>query len=426
MRYQMGLLKVTFCAYDKPESVGGPDSWLQRLLPALRGHGIEVKCLILLHWGDTGPTLEALRSQGIECSVTRCHERSEDRIRWILECLKEDPPDVFVPNLPVAAYFAAGSIRSAGVPTVGILHSDDPFYRALQDEFVFGKKRFRLSGLTCVSRELETQVLTRRPRDTRVWRIPYGVPVPNSQVTRQPGILRLAYVGRLAEEQKRISEVTRAFCRAVDQVPGTTAVIYGDGSGRANVEAILSKEGQELPVGLGGFIPSDRIQEKFLECDVLVLLSDYEGLPIALMEAMACGCVPICLRMRSGIPELVEDGVSGLLVDDREEGFVAAIRRLQDEPGLWQRLSLGARARIEKEFSHAVCNGQWASMLHDLAGTSEERRQIPIPRHIRLPARNAALEKESNRQEPISLRFLRRSRIVAGRIKRRLLGDPVP
>ena len=420
----MGLLKVTFCAYDKPGNVGGPDSWLQRLLPALAEYDVEVRCLILLHCGDTGPTLEVLRSHGIACRVTRCQERTADRVRWILECLKEDPPDVFVPNLPVAAYFAAGWLRSVGVPTLGILHSDDPFYRALQDEFVFGRKRFRLSGVACVSRELEEQVLRRRPRDTRVWRIPYGVPVPNSRVERQLGVLRLAYVGRFAEEQKRISEVARALCRVGDELAGATAVIYGDGPDRRNVEGILAKEGRGLPVTLGGMVPSERIQEKLLESDVLVLLSDYEGLPIALMEAMACGCVPVCLRMRSGIPELVEDGVTGLLVDDREGGFVAAIRRLRDEPDLWKRLSMGARARVEAEFSHDVCQGQWASVLHELAGKSETRRMIEIPEHLRLPARNVALENEGNREEPIVLRFLRRSRILAGRWRRKVFGWP--
>lgn len=422
------MLRVTFCAYDKPDSVGGPFSWLQRLLPALRAHGIEARCLVLLHCGDTGPTLESLRAQGIACESTLCHERTEDRIRWILERLREHPPDVFVPNLPVAAYFAAAWLRSAGIPTLGILHSDDSFYRGLQDEFVIGPKRFRLSGLVCVSRELEQQILARRPQSTRVWRIPYGVPVPDQPVRREPGVLRLAYVGRLAEEQKRITEVTRGLCRVISEVPATTAVIFGDGPDKLAVETILANEGNELPIRLGGLVPSGRIQEELLNCDVTVLLSDYEGLPIALMEAMACGCVPVCLQMRSGIPELIKDGENGLLVDDRGDGLVAAIRRLRDEAGLWERLSHAARARIEEEFSDTLCNGQWAAMLHELADRATRRQTIPVPRRLRISARNPALEIPGNRlrSAPLSIRLWHCSRILAGRIKRRLLVQPIP
>lgn len=422
------MLKVTFCSYDNPGCVGGPFSWLQRLLPALRQHGIEARCLILLHYGDTGPTLEAFRSEGIACESITGHERTIDRVRWLLERLRENPPDIFVPNLPVAAYFASAWVRSAGIPTIGILHSDDPFYRALQDAFVFGRKKFQLSGLACVSRELESQVISRCPQATRVWRIPYGVSVPNQSVARSPNVLRLAYVGRLAEEQKRISEVTRALCRATREIPGSTAVLYGDGPDRQSVEGILAAEGKWLPVHLGGLIPSECIQEMLMECDVLVLLSDYEGLPIALMEAMACGCVPVCMRMRSGIPELVEDGVSGLLVDDRGDSFVDAIRRLRDEPGLWKRLSVAAKARIKTEFSDNVCTAKWAGMLHEMRTNACRTLPIKVPRHLCLPIRNPALETADNRLRPVTsaLRLWHRSRILAGRIRRHLLGQPVP
>jgi len=422
------MLKVTFCTYDKPGCVGGPFSWLQRLLPALREHGIEARCLIFLHHGDTGPSLEAFLSEGIACESILCHDRTEDRVNWVLERLRENPPDVFVPNLPVAAYFAGTWMRSAGIPTVGILHSDDPYYRALQDEFVFGAEKFQLSGLACVSQELKAQVLARNPANTRVWRIPCGVPVPTETVGRAPGTLRLAFVGRLAEEQKRISEVTRALCRVAREIPGTTAILYGDGPERTAVEAILADEGYDLPVRLGGLIPSDRIQEVLFQCDVIVLLSDYEGLPIALMEAMACGCVPVCLRMRSGIPELVEDGVTGLLVDDRGDGFVAAIRRLEEEPGLWARLSTAARARIESEFSDKVCNAKWAAVLHELGKGTKFSSPIEIPRRLRLPPMNPALETSENRRgpAPLPVQLWRRGRMMAGRIRRQLLGQKLP
>ncbi|MEI7935843.1 MAG: glycosyltransferase family 4 protein [Verrucomicrobiota bacterium] len=423
------MLKVTFCAYDCADNVGGPVAWIQRLLPALRLQGIACRCLFLTYGpSPSGPTLSALRAEGFECPSTVYQQYTEDRARWLLAQLSENPPDVFVPSLVLAGYFAARWVRRAGIPTVGILHSDDDYYRGLQKEFVFGRREFRVSGLVCVSRELEQQVLLARPRGTAVRRIPYGVPVPPAPVERRTTGLRLAYVGRLVEEQKRISELTRALCRVVRGVPGTEAVMYGDGPDRTNVENVLAVEGAGLPVRLAGRVESDQIQQQLFECQVIVLLSDYEGLPIALMEGMACGCVPVCLRMRSGIPELIEDGVTGILVDDRADSFINAIRRLRREPGLWERLSRAARARILTEYSNGSSVKQWAELLRQLHEHSGPRGAIHIPGRMHLPPVNPAFGSADVREIRPSLPICiyRRGRMFAGRVRRRLLGRPIP
>ena len=422
------MIKVTFCAHDAPESVGGPVTWIQRLLPALRDYGIESRCLFLTYDGDSGPALEALRKQGFDCPAVALPEYSEDRTRWILARLEESPPDVFVANLVVPAYFAARWVKSVGIPTVGILHSDDAFYRGLQREFVFGRQEFRLSALVCVSRALEQQVVTGQPAGVIVRRIAYGVPVPTDRVTRRPSGLRMVYVGRLAEQQKRISQVTRGLCRIVREVPGTDAVLYGDGPDKRCVEEILATDGAGLPVRLAGRVDSSHIQERLLNADVIVLLSDYEGLPIAILEAMACGCVPVCLRTRSGIAELIEDGVTGLLVDDRADGLVDALRRLQDEPGLWERLSRAARARVETSHANQACAQQWAELMRELYDDSGPRRRITIPGRVQLPPVHPALACEDSRAPVpprLSLRIASKSRGLAGQVKRRLLGRVV-
>jgi colanic acid/amylovoran biosynthesis glycosyltransferase len=416
------ILNATFCAYDSPQTLGGPATWLQRLFPALRSEGIESRGLFLT-WGDTntGPTLSALRTQGFDCTATPCHEHTNERVRWILSGLQQHPPDVFVPNLVPPAFFASRLVREAGIPTVGVLHSDDEFYHGLMRAFVFGPRESCVSSLVCVSRELERQALAEKPSHTDVRRIAYGVPIPASQVRRQPTRLRIAYLGRLVEEQKRITEVTRAFCRVVREVPGTDAVLFGDGDARSAVEKILADEGAGLEVRLAGRVDPGRIQGDLLHCDVIVLLSDYEGLPIALMEAMACGCVPVCMRIRSGIPELVADGVTGLLVESRGDELVSAIRRLREEAGLWDRLSKGARAKIAKDYSIGACAKQWAQLFRELKAASGPKRPIEIPRRIKLPPPHPGFAREDPRpSRPSALpRIYRRSRMLIGRMRRR-------
>jgi len=413
---------VTFCSYDKPGSVGGPFSWFRRLLPALRERGIDCRCLFLTHFGGTGPVVEGLQEDRFDCRVVNCHDRTEDQVRWILNELRDNPPNVLVPNFLPAACHAARWVRTAGIPTVGVLHSDDTFYRALQDEFIFGAEPLRLSSVVCVSQELEEQVRQRNPVNIIVKRIPYGVSIPSRAVEHTPRRFRIAYVGRMAEEQKRISDLTRALIRVCRAIPSVEAILYGDGPDKRNVEQILAVEGTGVAVRLGGSLPNSAVQQELLECDAIVLLSDYEGLPIALLEAMACGCVPVCLAMRSGIPELVQHNVSGLIVADREDSFLAAMKTLAADPALRQRLSKNARQTVIEQYSQEQSADLWANHLHKLARQSSPRA-FSLPRRIVLPKRNPALESAQQRLAPPSgvKEFLRKSRMWAGRIRRRLL-----
>jgi hypothetical protein len=158
---------------------------------------------------------------------------------------------------------------------------------------------------------------------------------------------------------------------------------------------------------------------------VVVLLSDYEGLPVAFMEAMACGLVPITLRMQSAIDELVEDEVTGLVVDDRGDSFVAAVRRVREEPGLWARLSRAARARVEQEFSIQIVTQRWIELFHDLVRDAGPRKTIAIPRHITLPPVHPDLAREDTRKPPLRQRFRQTAAQIyrknMGRVKYRVL-----
>lgn len=385
----MKPLTVDICGYDKLEVAGGPVVWLMRFPNTLRKLGINVR-VRLMTWDapEQGVVLKSLKHQGFDVTCQRFAD-TESNIQWHLSNLNSSPPDIFIPNLVTPALFAARWARAAGIPTVGILHSDDQFYSAVQHEFVFGRPEFALSSIVCVSGELHRQVSGRQPSSTKSVRIPYGVPTPDGTARKIPGRLRIGYVGRLAEEQKRISEVTRAFCRVTQQLEGVEAVIYGDGPDRQNVVEILKNEGASAKVTLAGSIPSDQIQQRLIdECDTVVLLSDYEGLPISLLEAMACGLVPVCLKIRSGIPELIDDGVTGLLVDDRERSFTAAIQRLRDDGDLWNRQSEEARKRVTAANSLDAAAGLWEELFISLQKDAEPRKTVIIPNMFDLPPAN--------------------------------------
>jgi glycosyltransferase involved in cell wall biosynthesis len=88
------------------------------------------------------------------------------------------------------------------------------------------------------------------------------------------------------------------------------------------------------------------VRARYLETDIFTLASFKEGVPVVLMEAMACG-IPCVATGITGIPELIEQGVSGLLVPPSDvDAFTAAIERLMDDAELRQRLGTAARQQV--------------------------------------------------------------------------------
>jgi colanic acid/amylovoran biosynthesis glycosyltransferase len=416
-------MKVVFCTRESDNVSGGQNTWLCRFVSDLRRRGIEPRVLCLsLSPEEEFPTVRSLWRAGISCTTVSQEEKkyTEQQVRWLLERLAEDPPDVFVANMVIpAAYYAGRWVREAGIPTVGICHGGGmyDFYHGLLDQFVLGRAAYQFSAYVCVSKYLEQDVLERHPKGILVRRIPYWVPIPENVAQRPNGRLRLAYVGQLVEERKRISEVTHALCRAVREVPGTEALIYGDGPQRPVVEQILREEGDGLSIRLVGFVENDQIQKHLLECHAVVLLSDNEGLPVSVIEGMACGVVPIGLRGAPGVTELVVDGVTGLLANDRGDDFVAAVRRLREDPGLWGRLARSARARAETEYSEETCAARWQELLRELVNGCVSRKPLRIPRWLHLPPVHPALAVMDHRILRPHQKLIRRARHFVNRVK---------
>lgn len=396
--------------------VGGTYSWLAWLLPALRDRGLDPRALVITP-GDPVrcPTIDTLRARGIPTEAVGWMPCAEDRVEWILRHTASDIPDVMVVNLVVAAYHANPWFRVAGIPTIGVMHSDDPFYRGLREEFLVGPPNQRLNAIVGVSRFLAEDLARSAPSDVAVRAVPYGVKVPPKPASWSAAPFRFAYVGRLVEEQKRISAVARAFCRVVQEVPNTEGVFYGDGAARPQVEKILKEAGVGDRVRLAGRVDPDRIQNELVSSQVVVLLSDYEGLPIALLESMACGCVPVCRDIRSGIPELIQNDQTGLLIKD-DEGLVDAIRKLRNGDALWNRLSTAARDKILGTYSAELCLDRWAELIRELAESHRDRKvsRMEVPARVRIRRRpHPSLAHEDARRPTLVQRVVRRIKRLA-------------
>lgn len=164
----------------------------------------------------------------------------------------------------------------------------------------------------------------------------------------EPGDLLIGVVGRLAEV-KRPGVALEAFRMAAEKEPKLRLVFVGDGSERRLLQARLSElePGLRARVTLAGSQVS--MLPVFAACDLALLSSRSEGMPVALIEAGAAA-VPVVATPVGGVPELVVDGETGRLAEEAE-GLARCLVELSRHERLRLDMGLAARARVRDRHS---------------------------------------------------------------------------
>ena len=125
----------------------------------------------------------------------------------------------------------------------------------------------------------------------------------------------------------------------------------GDGPDRKSLEAAARRDSLAGAVVFEGPVTQDRIRDFYRTADVFALASFAEGIPVVLMEAMAME-IPCVTTYIAGIPELIRDGVDGLLVMPSDvDALSGAIARLMDDPALRKRIGEAGRCRVMEKYN---------------------------------------------------------------------------
>ena len=144
-----------------------------------------------------------------------------------------------------------------------------------------------------------------------------------------------------------------AFAALAAMHPELTLTLAGDGPDRAWIESYARERGIADRVTITGYVSQERVRELLAESDVFVMASFAEGVPVVLMEAMTTG-LPVVTTHIAGIPELVEDGVSGYLVPPGDSASLTSrVEALLGDPALRNRLGAAGRAKVLAEFDSA-------------------------------------------------------------------------
>jgi colanic acid/amylovoran biosynthesis glycosyltransferase len=185
--------------------------------------------------------------------------------------------------------------------------------------------------------------------DTEFWR-------PDSSRRRTSGGLQILCVASF-EEVKGHTYLVAACKRLAEQGVDFTCHLVGEGPRRRHIEEQIAACQLTARFKLHGALPRPAVRELLAASDVFVLASvptregKREGIPVVLMEAMSCG-LPVIASDLSGIPELVSNQVTGLLVPPGDDCLLAeALQTLEEQPELRIRMGRAGRERILSDFN---------------------------------------------------------------------------
>jgi glycosyltransferase involved in cell wall biosynthesis len=266
---------------------------------------------------------------------------------------------------------AVASAHDFGRAVIYMLHGDIEYYYDLavrHDPIVH--------AFVAYSRRMYDELIARLPhRAETIFHLPYGIPLPAVVRRRTDGPLRAIYAGRLEQQQKGVfdlPDIDRAL-----QAMGVNVAWTVAGTG-PDEDELKKRWSFNSDVRWTGALTNAAVLELYARHDVFVLPTRFEGFPVALVEAMGAGLAAIVSDIPSGVPEIVESGVSGERLPIADvRAFADAIACLDRDRLRLDAMSHAARHVVETRFDirdrvadYQVLYARWPQLYRPLADSS--------------------------------------------------------
>jgi glycosyltransferase involved in cell wall biosynthesis len=367
-------------------SRGGGEIYLKFLADGLARRGCEVHAFIpaAARMDELAESLASVADVA-RLPVTATYERrfrnigaffDSDQQARVAAALKAIAPDIIHVNQQVAEDgldFVLGAER-AGVPWISTIHIAHTARTLgarvafMRDALTTRALQRRGSVYVTVSHASQAQLNARfsnGPAKPRVVAVHNGVPIPEASdlaVARETarrewgiadGEIVIGAVGRIEAQKSPLAlvEYTRPLIARGHPV---RLVWIGDGQMRSELEECATRH-----LGTSGMIVDGWRRDAAMRMaglDIFALPSRFEGLPLALLEAMHAG-LPIVATRTDGTPEAIDHGISGLLCSDGD-AFRQALQRLVEDPGMRTDLGRAARDAARQRFSSMAMTGR--------------------------------------------------------------------
>ncbi len=348
------------------------------LVTSLCALGVTVGVVVLNH----GTLEQKLRDAGIDVVVLDETKLNGLRILInLVRVIRERRPDVIHTHRlkeNILGSFAA--LAAGNIPSLRTVHAR-PRYRApflhIPKRTVYFLNRvtgrFLQDRIISVSKELASILAKEFPR-RRIRIIENGIDLDDVYrragspgTGRKNGAFRIGMVGRLVPV-KRVDICITAVRYLLERDPDSDVVFYviGEGPLRESLESLSHESGTDRNIHFLGH--QDDILRHIQDLDALIMTSDYEGLPMVLLEAMALR-VPIIAHRTGGIPGLLDQGACGILIDNQDPvAYARAVMRLKENPELRAQIADKALARVTAEYSAKknaqACLAEYTSLMN--------------------------------------------------------------
>jgi glycosyltransferase involved in cell wall biosynthesis len=346
-------------------ALGGGTTVVLQLVASLFSNGYNVHVIT-----DRGSELHAAAQQhgatahGLPFFRSKLDFQLPKALRRLL---REIEPDVVHVHGARAAH--AARRNDAGTPTIYTVHGYHFRYRTRLQQAVSKHAEQnickRTDIVTFVSKQDRSFYLERQlgPKDRHLAVIPNGVVVSSTTPRNHVGpIQNIAFVGRLVEPKDPLLAI-RTFASRTN---GAQLHIVGDGPLREQTQKEINRLGVASDVTMHGTLSHKRAQQIIARCDVLLMTSKWEGLPMVALEALAVG-TPIVVPALPALREIIDDGITGLLVDGRDpKDFADGLVKLND-PVLRQQFMDAGLLAVTANFSWSSAWEKYRALYDEIA-----------------------------------------------------------
>lgn len=350
-------------------SVGGVESAVRSLVERLSADGALVTCICPYE----SPFTAALRALGCELYITPMGDDPPWRsIQLTLEVARLHGCQLIHGHMPMAHVLAGLAGSLARLPVLATVHGMNVTSHEL------GICRATGSHLIAVCQQAFTQALAMGVPAERLALIPNGVDLQQFRPAPRDGAFRaslgipddvplVGFVGRL-DHEKGPDLFLRALAHVFHRHPTLHAVMVGDGALAPGLPALAAELGLDGRLHMAGFRKVDA--RVYCSLDILAQTSRSEGMPLVLLEAMACG-VPVVALAVGGVPEVIENGTTGQITGAGDwEGVGIRIAQLLEQPERLCAMGEAARRRAETNFDLATSGRRTIELFRSLVATT--------------------------------------------------------
>ncbi len=353
------MQKIKILHIIKSLGRGGAETLLPETLKLHDTSKFEFHYIYFLPWKDQ--MVESLVSNGgkVTCISSKNNLDLIFKTSKVISYVKRNDINLIHCHLPWSGFLGRLVYRKTKIPVIYTEHNIQERYHTVTkylNRFSFNFQSLALGVSKDVTRSIVENIKPNIPVNTLLNGVSTTKFTFNKQkreiIRDQFNIPKDAFViGNIAvfRSQKNLEVWLKAFKVASTRNSEIYGILVGAGPMESDIKALVSELGLNEKVKLPG-LQTDTVSY-FSTMDVFMMSSDFEGLPIALLEAMSMNCAIISTKA-GGVVEVIRDGEDGLLCNIGDwECLGSKIIELKDNSAKFQELKLASRERVESNFS---------------------------------------------------------------------------